>query len=71
MGIDITVTLSLKTCGCGSTYAVPHWLTESAYECPMCAARKYFALESRKNEYWHENEHLKRVIAGMKGVRKK
>jgi len=64
--ITINVDLSVKTCSCGSVYAVPYWLT--SYACPMCSERKTQTIRDEKSELQLKNARLKRVIIGLRGA---
>lgn len=64
--MNIEVGLTIKTCPCGSMYAVPHWVT--AYQCPMCAYRKWESLEKRYEVGEDRITHLERVIIGLRGA---
>jgi len=68
---NITVTLATKTCFCGGTYAVPHWLPGTNYQCPMCAKRHYDALEQRYEARFDEIQQLKRTNAALRGAIKR
>lgn len=46
--LNISVTMTAKTCHSGHFYCVPHWMT-SGYECPICANRRIGELISEKN----------------------
>ena len=64
--ITINVDLSVKTCSCGSVYAVPYWLT--SYACPMCSERKTQTIRNEKEGLRFENARLDRVIIGLRGA---
>ena len=67
--LNITVTMTTRTCSCGAFYALPHWIT-SNHRCPMCADRRYDALYERVCKMEEEEERLGRVIRGLRGALK-
>ncbi len=73
MGSEITINviLDIKTCHCGAVYAISNWLETYDYKCPVCSMRIQSTMESEKADLQIEIDHLKRVIAGMKGAMKK
>ena len=66
---NIEVGLTVKTCFCGTVYAVPRWVDKN--ECPMCAFRKYENLSSLYRERGIKIDHLEHVISGLKGSKKR
>ncbi len=71
MPIAITVNLVIKTCCCGTVYAIPDWLGNYDYKCPVCSMRAQSIIKSEKHDLQAEVGHLKHVIAGLKGARRK
>jgi hypothetical protein len=69
--MDITVTLSVKMCQCGGFYAVPHWLGDYQYECPMCAKRESRTRHESYDEAIREQIRMSHVINGLRGALKK
>ena len=67
--VNITVTLTIKTCSCGTLYAVPDWVV--AYRCPMCSQRKYEAQRVENENREEEIKRLGRANAALRGVIKK
>ena len=65
--IKIEVSLDLKTCNCGTVYAVPDWLSPYRYRCPLCSLITINEKESKNSELQKEIKHLKRVIIGLRG----
>jgi hypothetical protein len=68
MSINIEVTMEVRTCLCGTCYALPHWI--QSYQCPTCAGQKYRALQERFDELYLERNRLKRVVRGLRGAMK-
>lgn len=64
--VSCTVSLALKTCMCGTVYAVPHWVT--SHVCPTCGSRRRLEMQDKIDELYDEIYHLNRVIAGQKGA---
>ena len=67
--IAVTATLSIKTCSCGSVFAIPNWV--SAYRCPMCAQRKWERQNIENEELKAEIRRLTRANAALRGFMKK
>lgn len=67
--VNIEVSLRIKLCPCGTVYAIPYWI-EVGYQCPMCANRKYSALQSRFDNVYAEKSRLERVVRGLRGALK-
>lgn len=71
-----SVPMSIKSCRCGTVYAIPACLAD--YHCPACAVRAIKGIrEERDNAQsgWFREEkkvyHLKGVITRMKNTRMK
>lgn len=69
MSVNIGVTLEVHTCSCGTVYALPHWIT-TGHKCPLCAGRKYAALEKLFDGVYKEKSRLERVVRGLRGALK-
>jgi len=67
--VDITVSLSVQTCLCGSLYAIPHWVTSS--RCPMCFQRKWEAQNVENKKAEEEIRRLGKVNAALRGIIRK
>lgn len=64
--LNVTLSLSIKTCRCGTVYAIPNWV--SSYDCPTCAERSRMAVQDDLDASYIENIRLGHVIASLKGV---
>jgi hypothetical protein len=67
--LNITIALSIKTCSCGTVYAVPNWV--QIHSCPMCMDRRIYSLTNEKGSLYKEIDHLKCVNAGLRGALKR
>ncbi len=67
----VTVNLAIKTHCCGAVYAVPNWLGPYDYKCPICSVRAQCIIESEKDDLRIEVDHLKHVVAGLRGAGRK
>lgn len=67
--VNVTVSLTVKTCPCGTVYAIPCWLN-GGYQCPTCAYRIYDKLQSRFDGVYMEKCRLERVERGLRGAMK-
>jgi hypothetical protein len=70
---NVDITLEVKTCPRGHCYAIPHWVPDANYQCPMCAQsninqRIFDAVESRNliNKQDKQISSLRGVITRMK-----
>ncbi len=68
---NIELTLATKTCKLGHVYAVPHWIVDSYYQCPMCAQQRFEELRLRKADSDDEIQKLQRTNAALRGVIKR
>lgn len=71
MSLDVTVPLIIKTCDCGTVYAVPNWVPFFKIECPLCAKLQRLTIEKERDGYYEKTLYLKRVIAGLRGARRR
>ena len=66
MDISVSVTMAIKTCSCGTLYAVPNWVPSSV--CPMCAHRTIKALNEDLQSQNEAQAGLERSISALKGA---
>lgn len=65
---DVTVSLTVKTCKCGSVYAVPHWIGDYDHTCPMCAKKQIREANERTQEAYDDGMRKGHQIASLRGV---
>lgn len=69
--ISVTATLSIKTCYCGTVFAVPNWIG-SDYVCPTCAYRDRNNKNEQEDKLLDEISTLKRANRALRGyIRRK
>ena len=62
--LQVTVNLTIKTCGCGSLYAIPEWMNFE--RCPACSGRTIERLNTEKYQLEKSVSALRAVISRMK-----
>ena len=58
--MDIKLTLKVLTCYKGHVYAIPAWVHDSEYACPMCSSDSVWNAEQREIK-------LENTIRGLRG----
>jgi hypothetical protein len=66
VSIDINISLEVKTCCCGTIFAVPHWVQH--WRCPLCAQRRLDAMAGEIEELSERVLERDRSISALKGA---
>lgn len=66
--VNVTVSLHVKTCAHGHIYAVPYWVSDGYFLCPLCAKRIHSDLVNQSTTLHQENQRLGRSISSLRGA---
>lgn len=64
--VSISVNLQLKTCSCGTVFAVPSWAVR--YDCPLCGGRERQRLRDHASELDDRIGAMTRTISALRGA---